>query len=154
MIEANVDLWLEPADAKCITTNGFVKKNGEAVMGAGVAHQAQQRFAHFPETLGWALQNWGNKVIILDEIGGVAYIAFPVKYNWGEKANLELIKKSAEQLMRIIHGRSWNGGNPWNKVLLPRPGCKNGRLLWKDVKPILEPILDDRVWVITNDERF
>lgn len=36
------NMWAIPADAYCITTNGFVKKNGEAVMGAGCAKEARR----------------------------------------------------------------------------------------------------------------
>ena len=30
------DLWSYPADYRVVTTNGIIKKDGEAVMGAGV----------------------------------------------------------------------------------------------------------------------
>lgn len=33
-------------------------------------------------------------------------------------------------------------------LILPRPGCGNGRLRWEDVRKILEPILDDRFTVV------
>lgn len=35
MIEVKGNLWTYPAEVRVITTNGFVKKNGEAVMGIG-----------------------------------------------------------------------------------------------------------------------
>ena len=42
MIEQKIDLWEAIKDAPiCITTNGTVKKNGAAVMGAGCAKETE-----------------------------------------------------------------------------------------------------------------
>jgi len=168
MLEVQADLWDEVADAKCITTNGFVKANGELVMGAGVAGQAQARYPLFPKVAGQAVKENGNIVMPFrrDEITGKLYqwndsmikgkepdnnewfITFPVKHVWYDDADLELIERSAHQLMELVdHGAF----QPiWKKVLLPRPGCGNGRLKWEDVKPVIEPILDDRIVVISK----
>src|SRR6476646_4796427 len=126
-------LWEEPAPAKCITTNGFIKKNGALVMGAGVAGQAQERYPHFPKIAGQFVERAGNHVGYFGNwyLKGFSItnlkseqpfylVTYPVKHNWYEKADLDLIKRSAEELMRVIDQFGWK------KVLLPMPGCGNG----------------------------
>ena len=148
MIDAIVEnIWDEPCNAICITTNGFIKKNGELVMGRGIAKQAQARWDWLAKELGAQVKDSGNNVYAVRLDSGLLLISFPVKHNWWEKADLELIERSAIQLHSFL--------NHWDlkkeaKVLLPRPGCGNGQLKWEDVKPVIEPILDDRVWVVTR----
>lgn len=145
MLEATVDLWEEPADAKCITTNGFVKVNGEGVMGAGIAGQAQRRYPNMPKMLGLQLQENGNHVGILQlpTVDDPAYyVSYPVKDVWMNPAREDLIIRSAHELMELIDLMYWE------KVLLPRPGCGNGRKVWGQVKRWIEPILSDKVIVI------
>ena len=37
-------------------------------------------------------------------------------------------------------------------IILPRPGCGNGKLKWCDVKKVIEPILiDKRIWIINKE---
>jgi hypothetical protein len=38
----------------------------------------------------------------------------------------------------------------WTTVIMPRPGCGNGRLRWQDVSKVLSDILDDRFVVVHN----
>lgn len=149
MIEALVeDMFTEQCDARCITTNGFLKVNGRGVMGAGVAGVMQRMYPDAPLWLGEILREQGNHVAVLrrpDLEDFVAYVAFPVKHVWYDKADPELIVRSAHELMLLVKQEGWQ------KVLLPRPGCGNGRLDWEsEVKPLIEDILDDRVWVVTN----
>lgn len=162
MREDLLDLWEAPADARCITTNGSVKANGRAVMGRGTAKQATDRFFAMQLTLGKAIQIYGNHVVVLFEPGqGLqhvspkfddrppariedwALVSFPVKYEWDEKADLELIARSARELLLLTE--AWG----WKQVVLPRPGCGNGHRKWSQVRPILQPILDDRFTVVT-----
>lgn len=134
MIEVFDDFWEYKADIKCITTNGFVKKNGEAVMGRGIAKQAAIKMPQLPAVLGQGLRNHGNNLMCLGWVDNSYWLFnFPVKHNWWEKAELELIKRSAEQLIE--------GCSATATVLLPRPGCGNGQLAWEEVRPVLEPIL-------------
>ncbi len=44
MIEEFGDIWEIPGDARVITTNGVVRKDGACVMGRGVALQAKMRY--------------------------------------------------------------------------------------------------------------
>lgn len=52
-------------DALCITTNGFVKSNGECVMGKGIAKQIKQYFPNIPKDLGKLIKTKGNKVHLI-----------------------------------------------------------------------------------------
>lgn len=132
-----------------ITTNGFVKNNGEAVMGRGCARQAAQRWPDMPSRLGQGLKANGNIVMITwGGTGGVpreydAVVTFPVKHNWWEKADLELIRDSAERLRNSADAMGWKD------IFVPLPGCGNGGLKWEQVRPVLEPHFDDRFKLVT-----
>lgn len=153
MLEAYGNIWdlLPNYGAIVITTNGYVKKNGEAVMGRGIAKEAVDRFPEFPKRLGYALQKCGNKTFRFPNI--VDYIVFtlPVKpqygpngeMGWKAKADINLIQESVVDLVRLASKDL--------KIIMPRPGCGNGKLFWKDVKPVIEPLLDDRFTVVTFD---
>jgi O-acetyl-ADP-ribose deacetylase (regulator of RNase III) len=139
MREAKGDLWTYPADVRVITTNGSVRKDGAAVMGGGVALQAKWKYHGIERDLGTALAMSGNQVHWLNE----KIVSFPVKHQWfDEKADIDLIKRSARQLVGLTNMTNWQ------TIAMPRPGCGNGGLDWEDVKPIIESILDDRFVVI------
>lgn len=152
MIEATVDLWAEEADARCITTNGIVN-NGSLVMGGGTALQAKERYPLFPEIAGDFVIRWGNRVHHLwvpraDRSGDDHFFTFPTKNHYRDPSDMELIEASARELMQYLDKHI--SCQRYKKVLLPRPGVGLGGLKWEDVKPVIEPILDDRVWVISN----
>lgn len=120
-----------------ITTNGFLKKDGTGVMGAGVAKQAAERYPELPRLLGESLKCRGNVVSLL--LGHIA--SFPVKRVWMEDADLKLIRKSTKRLKMIAEL------NPNKKFVTVKAGCGNGNLRWEKVKPIMEQ-LPDNVFVI------
>lgn len=62
MIEVFGNLWEYEADAVCITTNGYTKNNGEAVMGRGCAKEATEMFPKISLYLGQKLKRDGNHV--------------------------------------------------------------------------------------------
>lgn len=156
MREIKGDLWdvaeALQADAVVITTNGFVKKNGEAVMGRGVALEAKQRWGDLPRLLGASIRKFGNKLhaFTLELPNGTSQtiITFPVKTNWWEKADPELIYHSALNLKVWAEHLSYN----IKCIVLPRPGCGNGGLEWERVKPILEKWLGDDRFVVVHKE--
>ena len=118
-----------------IPTNGNIKKNGSCIMGKGLAYQAKSYLHNIEYILGKLIKQRGNNVfIICREI-----ITFPVKNNWWEKADINLIKKSTIQLKSII-----DFNQQLVPILLPKVGCGNGKLNWKDVEPILNKYLDER----------
>lgn len=169
MIEHYGDVWSYSCDAICVTTNGFVKNNGEAVMGRGIAQQAAQRYPELPRLLGRAIRRYGNLPALLIPYPP-AIISFPVKPaeavvatdksniiprlrgqfmpghrapGWACMASLDLIVESAKELVHMADTFRFKN------VALPHPGCGNGGLKWEDVQPALAEILDDRFHTFT-----
>jgi len=176
MLERRGDLWVLAhqlnADAVCITTNGFCKKDGTAVLGRGCALEAVQRWPELPKIYGHMLKTLGLRVdVMLLRDQDYHLVAFPVKPvsvrannmstnvlrykrvnyptgtfvpGWAAMADPNLIVKSCLELMNHIDK------NKWDITLLPRPGCGNGGLDWNEVKLLITPILDDRVIVVSK----
>lgn len=124
-----------------ITTNGTITydhwEQPCCVMGAGVAKQAKERFPGLPSTLGRLILATGNVVYKLPQY---RIYTFPVKTNWWKQADVNLIVRSCKQLVKLV---------PENGVVyMVRPGCGAGGLHWGEVKPIIEPLLDDRFVVV------
>lgn len=145
MQEAHGNLWdfvsLSPQHIAVITTNGFVKRNGECVMGKGCAREARDRFPGLALEVGDCIRAYGNVVSVVRK----QLVTFPTKHVWWERSDLELIAKSAAQLGHLADLQ------PENIFYLPRPGCGNGGLCWEDVLPVLEAAqLPDNVVVISQ----
>lgn len=143
MIEIIGNMWKIDCDAICVTTNGIIKKNGEAVMGAGVAHQAKIRYPGLPRELAVKLRFTGNHVYLMPQKNHISIVTFPTKNDWKDDSDIALIEQSCEELVVLTDKLRWN------QVVLTRPGCANGKLNWSDVKPILEKHLDDRFIIIS-----
>lgn len=138
MIEVIGNMWNFPANKFLITTNGTIKSNGELVMGRGCALQAKNQYPNLAKDLGELIRAKGNHVHQVPRY--YSLITFPVKYNWYEKADLKLIRRSCLEFQQII--------DPELVYVMPRPGCGNGKLDWNEVKPLLLD-LPDNVNVIT-----
>jgi hypothetical protein len=134
------DYWKIPDTAICITTNGFVKANGECVMGRGCALEAKARMPMIASVLGALINKHGNHVHRIYD----GLYSFPVKHAWYEKADLKLIERSCKEISDLATEKH---------IVIPRPGCGNGKLSYSDVCPILEKELDDRFSVITFKKR-
>lgn len=139
------DIWSFHGEGRyiAVTTNGSVRRDGCAVMGRGLAFQAARRFPYLARLLGERLRLSGNNVYIFES---ERIITFPVKHEWHMKADLELISKSARQLAELIKIHPEIA-----PVYMTKPGCGNGRRTWDEVRPIIEPVLADKV-VITDFE--
>lgn len=142
MIVVTGNLWTYPTDFRIITTNGAVRSDGRAVMGRGCAKEAAARYPALPRLLGEKLRVFGNHVHFFsdDTIGDrIGLFTFPVKHRWNERADLDLIARSVEELRATLLVSA--------TYLLPRPGCGNGSLRWEAVQPIVAT-LPDNVLVI------
>lgn len=155
MQELQGNLWEvhEAGSWIAVTTNGDVNKLGKAVMGRGIALQAALRFPDLPVLLGEHLRDPidGSNVVCMFYTHRI--VTFPVKHHWREKADINLIQKSANSIVQLWTPTQAqiDAGTLDTRHLplyMPRPGCGNGHLLWSDVKLVLEKILDDRFIVM------
>jgi len=169
--KCNIWDFVGVVDAICVTTNGFVASNGHAVMGRGIALEASQRYPSVKKTLGKILAQYGNHVSIIWTDNHTNIVSFPVKRDkfdmekeegcpgvvrnmlhgnvipgWALKAEIEIIKRSAHELMEMIER------SKFKSVLLTQPGCNNGELYWPDVEKELELILDHRVFIVKKGD--
>jgi hypothetical protein len=149
MIQRKGNIWLSGADAICVTTNGNVKANGEAVMGRGIALEAAKFYPGLPVELGKEIRKKDNHVFHFplsnDHVpNNPVIVTFPTKEHWMDDSDRILILKSAIELVKLSQD------NLWKRIAIPRPGCGNGRLDWElDVKPTLDLIfLEDKfeIW--------
>lgn len=143
---ARGDLWELPADLRAVTTNGATTRDGRAVMGAGVARQAAERDPDLPDRLAAAIAARGNHVAALG-VGhdGVELASFPVKHHWRDRADPQLIARSAAELRGLADDAGYQ------RILLPLPGCGNGGLTWAAVWPLLEDTFDARFTLVSGD---
>ena len=170
MLEATGNLfdYVGQVDALCITTNGFVKNNGKAVMGRGCAQTAKQKWPEIDFTLGQKIIELGNCVHPLGITENTVICSFPVKpitttFNgtnvvkhmvskfkigeqvpgWAAIARKDIIQFSAQELVALADKYNWQ------TVVLPRPGCGAGELRWGKIEPLLQKYLDNRFTAVT-----
>jgi len=145
MREIYGDFFNLPFRYKLVTTNGDVNMYGRAVMGRGIALEARLLHPNLDVILATRLKDEGLTVSYIGLFGEVNYYSFPVKYHWRERAVPSLIQKSCDRLHVIA------ASHPETSYLLPRPGCGNGGLDWRDVEPLCRN-LPDNVFVVTRYE--
>lgn len=149
--------WLPQgqSEAAAFTTNGIVKKDGKAVVGKGIAKEANDLF-NIDEKLGAFLRQYGNRAFNLGrfkrDINGsnepptvFTLFTFPTKHHWKEDSDITLICKSAEELMEMCDKFKIT------KCYIPPVGCGCGNLNYEvTVKPWISNILDDRFILVFN----
>ena len=128
-----------PKTLRVFTSNGIVKFNDELVMGAGIALAFRNKFPTLARTLGRLVRAGGNHVYVAEELG---VASFPTKEHFKDPSILALIEQSCKELVEK--------SVDWDIVLLPRPGTQNGKLDWKDVKPILEKYLTSDKFLVLS----
>lgn len=120
-----------------IPTNGEIKKNGEAVMGAGLAKEAALRYPDLPARLGTRLKIWNHVCYFPDH----QILTFPTKHHWRDKSDINLIMQSAVQLAKDIE--TFRYQQRAFRFFMPQVGCGLGGLKWDDVYAKIGPILSD-----------
>src|SRR5438046_10271486 len=143
-LQEKTDIWtLHGAGGWIVVpTNGYVKRNGEAVMGRGLAFQCSKKFPVMPKLLVERLKDKGNHVNRFPE--PLRIYTFPVKHYWEDRAELGLILRSLREIALMAY-------EPDVKIYMPRVGCGNGTLKWATVRPLVA-LLDNRFIVVDINE--
>ena|SRR3990167_5006344 len=81
----NIWDFIGKVDAICITTNGYVKRDGTCPMGRGIAKEALSRYPKIDKILGLYLKQYGNRPFKLVKEKDTWICSFPTK-----EAGLEL----------------------------------------------------------------
>jgi hypothetical protein len=140
------DLWTYPADARCVTTNGTVRADGTLSVGAGTAAEAGRRYPGLAKYLGEVVGRYGNVPYLYPvtrhKPPGGWVVSFPTKERWYNPAAITTVENSARVLVKMADEMGWH------TVVLPPPGCGAAELTWDQVRPVLEPLLDDRFVVL------
>lgn len=147
----NIVQMIDKVSAIVITTNGFTKSNGEAVMGRGIAEQFKNMCPELPRILGSKLIQHGNNVHFLKQMGKTRIYSFPVKAEgmklerpeqkglivsharykfsvgmyvpgFALKADIAIIERSLKQLAQV------HVQDGLSSVIIPIVGCGAGEL--------------------------
>jgi len=117
--------------------------NTVGVMGKGVALQFKKAFPDNFKKYAKAVKNSEVQIgkIFVSETGKFTYpkyiINFPTKKHWRYPSKLEWIREGLKDLRNfIIH-------NNIKSIAIPPLGCGNGKLKWKEVKPLIINSLED-----------
>ena len=111
-----------------IPTNTEVRRDGSAVMGAGVAKAAAERFADLEMRYGRCLRDGRPFTAFTD----LRLLLAPTKQRWRQPSTLEMV---AEAAVRV---RRWSDAHPAEGMIaVPAFGCGRGGLGWAVVEPVL-----------------
>ncbi len=130
MIEKVCNLWLEPADWRCIPTIGATNSDGAAIMDSAAAREAAQKYTNLDADLGQMLAARGNHVHELRP----GLLSFPYKqYAWSG-INIPILKRSVQELTQIVGTK---------KTLLPRPPLAANDPPWETIAQALAALPDN-----------
>lgn len=151
----------------CIPTNGYVKRNGAAVMGAGLAKQVMEKFPGIEYELAAQITRRGHVFSCISN--SVNLYSFPVKpvdlkVETPDDVDKLLDRFTFNKDFTDLFGKIFAGwmckadiniitksaeqlchhidGGVDDVFVLPKVGCGNGELHWEYVKYYLEPIFD------------
>lgn len=149
-------------DAICITTNGMWLTDGRAAMGGGCAGECAKRWPETSLRLGKCLKNFlanvpfvigaldenanyiePNLKMIKERRFKTLIISYPTIDDLMTGAKMSLVENSAKEVKVLADKFGLKN------VICPRPGVGIGGLQWSDVKPAIEPYMDDRFTIVS-----
>ncbi len=135
-------LFFDPSEWLCVPVSGNMtnsKFGPRLVMGGDISYHAKKRHPGIDLLLGsWVLEH-GNVPCVQSRS---RLISFPIKWHHKDPPDPALIFLSAQKLM------VWACREDPEIVCMPRISCSKSGVLWTDIRPTLEILLDDRFVVL------
>ena len=164
MIEAIGNIWdYRPTkDAVIVVpTNVGWKKNGENVMGAGIAKQAAVMFPDLPLWYGTYCEQYREKAGVTfywqDTDKAVPSLALvPTKaldeekpwLSWQQESTMARVEQSLCEIHYLVEQ-----SNMKITIILPLLGCGNGGLDEKEVYPMMKVYLPEDNYILVREKR-
>jgi len=129
-----------------IPTNMAVNTKNHAIMGAGLALQAKQRYPKIPRLYGANIIQSIDNGFCLFRLERL--IMLPTKYRHSLNSDLSLIEEGVKTLLKVSRLSPLNLAP---QIALPQIGCGLGNLDWdSQVKPLVEKYLTDPRFVVVS----
>ncbi len=136
-----------------VTTNGIVRRDGQLVMGAGIALTFAKRYPGLATMLGNHVRIHGNtptlvKIPTLSATVSTSVLSLPTKNHWKDPSSVDLVIKSMNRASELAKSSGFDC------IVSTRPGCGLGTLSWEaDVRPNLVRLTHPEMWVFAHQER-
>ncbi len=117
--------------------------NTVGVMGKGIALMFKERYPRNFAAYARACKSGEVRIGRIfatdtEDLFGPRWILnFPTKNHWRARTRLEWVEQGLEDLVRVIKEKNIRS------IAVPPLGCGNGRLDWRDVKPLIIAALED-----------
>ncbi|MCV0439707.1 MAG: hypothetical protein K5880_13860 [Hydrogenophaga sp.] len=138
-LATELDAWV------VVPTNTCVRQDNKAVMGAGMAKDAADRYPGLAENLGVHIGKFDSRLYVSNPV-----ICLPTKHNWRNPSKIEFVEQGCYELLDLARILSSVGDA--RPILLPQLGCGLGGLNWeRQVRPLVDSILEgDRFVLVTQ----
>lgn len=169
MIVINDNIWNynQRKNIIVILTNLGYTIKGLNVMGAGLALQFATKYPQVLKTYGdWCKRRRKEKFpdllfCISFSTETATFLLFPTKplneadpsRSFKQNSSIELIEQSCLQLRELIKKSEHKLIRLGGKVYMPYPGCGNGKLDKRDIKPILDKYFSDTDLLVLCDRK-
>lgn len=146
MVLRKGNIWFVKYGVRVFTGNASINSHGELVMGRGLALQTKQRYPGCAKVFGRLIKEHSSQypygiLIHPDRTDPILAVA-QVKYQYWDKADLELIQYSMHHLA-VLANTDWSK----HQVCINFPGIGWGGRKREEVLPILDELPDNvDVW--------
>ena len=141
------DIWelaLAHKGLVVVPTNTTLKKDGLAVMGAGLAKDAAERFPSLPHRLGDHIKRWADRIYVDSHV-----ICLPTKRDWRQPSTMELVERGCRELVELDRVFAICGYN--RPIFVPQLGCGLGGLKWeRQVRPVVDSLLESERFILVS----
>jgi len=146
----NILEHMDDADVILVTTNSYINRNRQLVMGRGFASCMASKFPEIKEIAGERIGHLSRygvinipKIICSVNASRIDIALFQVKYHFKDNADLDLVKFSTMML------RIWAYIEKDKEFFLNYPGIGQGKLDKSLVEPIVSKLPDNvTIWEV------